>query len=188
MPEMTNVLIVGVGGQGTILASDIFCEAALAAGFDVKKSEIHGMSQRGGSVFSHVRFGKKVHSPVIPQGGADILIALEEMETLRWLPFLNQQTKLVIATTRILPSNCETYPEGSLDYLRANWPECLVVDPATVLDGPAAQKSLNVALAGAASRHLSFSDGDWRGAIEKLVPDGTAEANWKAFQAGQSCV
>jgi len=98
-----NVLFVGVGGQGIVLASDIMAHAAVLAGFDAKKSEIHGMSQRGGSVFSHVRFGEKVYSPMITEGSADILVSLEEMETLRWLDFANPRTQLIVVKTRILP-------------------------------------------------------------------------------------
>ena len=99
MDKVFNLLIVGVGGQGTILASNIVTQAAMNAGLDAKKSEIHGMSQRGGAVFSHVRFGKKVYSPVIAKGNVDVLISLEEMETLRWTEFLNKDSQLIVLIT-----------------------------------------------------------------------------------------
>ena len=105
-----NILIVGVGGQGTILASDILCAAAMNAGLDAKKSEIHGMSQRGGSVFSHVRYAPRVYSPVIPRGQVDIIVALEEMEAARWIDWLVPGGRLVVSGTRILPANVQTYP------------------------------------------------------------------------------
>ncbi|HAS53817.1 MAG TPA: indolepyruvate oxidoreductase subunit beta, partial [Nitrospiraceae bacterium] len=111
MSKVTNVLLVGVGGQGIVLASDVLSLAALYAGHDVKTSEIHGMSQRGGSVFSHIRFGDKVCSPVIPEGRVDILVSLEEMETLRWLSYVNSDTRILFTKTRIHPPNGAGDPE-----------------------------------------------------------------------------
>ena len=124
MDKVFNLLIVGVGGQGTILASNIVTQAAMNAGLDAKKSEIHGMSQRGGAVFSHVRFGKKVYSPVIAKGNVDVLISLEEMETLRWTEFLNKDSQLIVLNNRILPANTAEYPQGLTDKIKSqfnNW-------------------------------------------------------------------
>ena len=181
-----NILIVGVGGQGTILASDILCAAAMEAGLDAKKSEIHGMSQRGGSVFSHVRFAPKVYSPVIPKGRVDILVGLEEMEAARWLDWLDTAGRLVVAGTRILPANVEKYPEGIADQLVALHPGCVYIPEAQLLAAAGNVKYVNVCLLGAASRGIDFPEAAWYSAIERLVPSGTFEANRAAFDAGRN--
>lgn len=185
MSDIKNILLVGVGGQGSILASDILTKAAMLAGLDVKKSEIHGMSQRGGSVFSHVRFGKKVYSPVIPEQQADILLSLEEMETLRWLPFANPQTEVVVSGTRILPAMVETYPEGVDAELSRLFQNYRRIDPEQFKQKISNQKYFNVALLGIISNRLDFDDTIWKEAISSLVPEGTAEGNWEAFKTGQ---
>jgi len=121
MEKIHNVLMVGVGGQGVVLASDILSLAAMNAGYDVKKSEIHGMSQRGGSIFSFVRFGEAVSSPLIAEGQADLLVSMEEMETLRWLEYLNADTKLMVSKAHILPANATEYPAGIEEDLKKNF-------------------------------------------------------------------
>jgi indolepyruvate ferredoxin oxidoreductase, beta subunit len=186
LKDITNVLIVGVGGQGTILASDILVEAAVRAGHDAKKSEIHGMSQRGGSVFSHVRFGSKVYSPVIPRGGSDFLVSLEEMETLRWQPFLNKNTRLILSTTRILPPNAAVYPEGIIDALKAEFAQTSVVDAdALALEAGNKQVS-NVILLGALAAHLDFPNEVWKETLQQCVPQGLFDINWAAFEKGRA--
>ena len=122
MPDPFNVLMVGVGGQGIVLASDIMSEAAAAAGMDVKKSEIHGMSRRGGPVFAHVRFGQKVHSPVISQGEADVILAMEPMELLRWAPWAAPDAAAVYLDVPMMPVGVTAYPEGMEDDLRRLFP------------------------------------------------------------------
>ena len=179
-----NVLIVGVGGQGTILASDILAAAALDAGLDAKKSEIHGMSQRGGSVFSHVRFSKKVFSPVIPDGEVDILVSLEEMETARWLHLLKPEAKLIIAGTRILPSGVTEYPEGIVPAIKEAGYACTYVSADALLRRAGGIQYSNVCILGILSRVLFFPDSVWYGAIERFVPPGTFDANRAAFDAG----
>jgi len=155
---VVSILMVGVGGQGIILASDILTRTAMEAGFDAKKSEIHGMSQRGGSVFSHIRFGKKVQSPVIPEGGADILFSLEEMETLRWLRYAGDRSLVVCLRTRILPANAEAYPEEIEGELRRRCARLVFLDPDELRKEVSHQKFLNVALLGVLSKHLELPD------------------------------
>lgn len=120
MSEVFNALLVGVGGQGIVLSSDILAEAAALSGLDVKKSEIHGMSRRGGPVFSHVRFGAVVHSPVIPTGAADLILAMEPMELLRWAPWAGPGAAACYLAAPILPVGVEEYPKG----WRTNWRGC----------------------------------------------------------------
>jgi indolepyruvate ferredoxin oxidoreductase beta subunit len=184
--RVTGILMVGVGGQGIILASDILTRAAMEAGHDAKKSEIHGMSQRGGSVFSHIRFGEKVHSPVISEGEADILFALEEMEALRWLRSAHCGSLVVVLRTRITPANVDRYPEGVEDALKRACTRLVFLDPEELRKEISHHKFLNVALLGALSRHLEIPDEAWRRAIEAEVPEGTSEQNWGAFLAGRS--
>lgn len=180
-----NLLIVGVGGQGIVLASDIAALAAMNAGLDVKKSEIHGMSQRGGSVFSHIRFGEKVHSPVIPEGGADILVSLEEMEILRWLRYASKKTTVILPEKRILPSNAKEYPEGTVDYIRNNFPKRLILGEETLKAAAGKPKFSNSVILGILSNHTPLSEDNFTRAIKELSPEGTAPENLKAFAAGR---
>jgi indolepyruvate ferredoxin oxidoreductase beta subunit len=186
MPKITNVLMVGVGGQGIVLASDIISLAALYAGHDVKKSEIHGMSQRGGSVFSHIRFGEIVYSPVIPEGAVDILVSLEEMETLRWLSYLNHDTKIFFTKTRINPPNVTEYPLNIDLEIKKHFRNSRVIDPARANEKIGNAKFLNTALLGLVSTCLDFSDESWQRSMRENVPDGTFEANLAAFVAGKT--
>jgi len=118
MSKITNILMVGVGGQGIMTASDLLAKAAMFDGHDVKKSEIHGMSQRGGSVFSHVRYGEKVFSPTIKKGEADILLSSEVIETVRWLSYANKDTKLILSNAYIKPDTVKEYPENVVETLK----------------------------------------------------------------------
>jgi len=183
--KITNILMIGVGGQGTVLSSNILSLAAMFDGHDVKKNEIHGMSQRGGSVFTHIRFGRKVYSPVIPEGEADVLFSLEEVETLRWLQFLKPAGSIICLDEKILPSNQTTYPEGTLDFLKQNYKNLHIVDPQILKKELNNVKVLNVALLGALSKLIELSDNSWIKAIRELVPAGTEELNVKAFEAGK---
>lgn len=186
MAETKNILIAGVGGQGAILASNILSLAALEAGFDAKKSEIHGMSQRGGSVFSHIRFGSKVHSPVIPRGAVHVFLSLELMESLRWLDHLGPESRLVISSTRILPAMVQTYPEGIEAALRKTWPDLELADAEELVRKTGHQKYLNIALTGIVSRHLpEIGMEHWQTALEAEVPAGTFAENWQAFNTGR---
>ncbi|MFA5857470.1 MAG: indolepyruvate oxidoreductase subunit beta [Elusimicrobiota bacterium] len=184
--KVTNILFSGVGGQGIILGSDIISLAAMYSGFDAKKSEIHGMSQRGGSVFSHVRYGNKVYSPVIPEGQADILVALEEMESLRWLEYVSPKTAVVYVKYRVLPANIEKYPEGIDAELRARFAKVVAVDPKELTQKIGNQKYLNVAILGVIAEMLEGITSDaWKSAITALVPKSTDAANLAAFEIGK---
>ncbi len=180
-----NVLFVGVGGQGIVLASDILALAAMYSGHDVKKSEIHGMSQRGGSVFAHVRFGIKVFSPVVGKHDADVIVSLEEMETLRWLDYAQSSTKFIIVKTRIQPSGAKTYPEDTVEYLKREYKEVVTLDPAELAQKVGGPKFINVAVLGALSKYLDIRAADVQRAIIKCVPEGTAGKNIASFQLWQ---
>ena len=181
MEKIFNLFMAGVGGQGIILASDIITRAAMNANFDVKKSEIHGMSQRGGSVFSHIRFGNRVFSPVIPEGMADIFVSLEQMETLRWLHLVNSNTLLIVYNTKILPAEVKEYPQGIEEELKKKFKNLKIIDPEELIKKVGNQKFVNVALVGIISKYLSFDLKDWELAIEKEVPEGTFENNKNVF-------
>ena len=188
MERNKNVLIVGVGGQGIILSSDILSRAAMLDGYDSKKSEIHGMSQRGGSVFSHIRYGKKVFSPVIPKGEVDILISFEEMETLRWLEYCNKDTKIFFTNTRILPSEVKEYPEGIESELKSKFDNVITIDTKQFNEKIGKPKFFNVALLGSVSKYLNLSEESWKNALNEEVPDGTFEDNWNAFNTGKTLI
>lgn len=177
--DIYNILMVGVGGQGIILASDIVTRAAMLAGYDAKKSEIHGMSQRGGSVFSHIRFGKKVYSPTISEGEADILFSLEEMETLRWIRYANPDTFVICTAKQLLPATVTDYPSGVRKELTRICPGIFFFEPENV-------KFLNVAMIGLMAPRLEISEEAWQAAISEEVPQGSFEDNWSAFQAGRN--
>ena len=183
--QVRNILMVGVGGQGIILASDILSRAAMYTGYDVKKSEIHGMSQRGGSVFSHIRYGEKVHSPMISEGGADILFSLEVMETLRWLSYANDQSTVIALRTRIKPAGVEEYPDGMEEELERRCRKLKFIDPERLRARLDDVKFLNVSLLGVLSCHIDIPDDAWEKAIEQEVPDGSFEGNWNAFHEGK---
>jgi indolepyruvate ferredoxin oxidoreductase, beta subunit len=183
--KITNILIVGVGGQGVVLASDILALASLNAGHDAKKSEIHGMSQRGGSVFSHVRFGGKVHSPVISRGEADILLSFEEMEALRWLAYAGTQTRVICTDTRIVPASLEAYPAGIEEELERCFGNLTLVDTKKTVADIGDAKYVNVALLGIVSKFVSFAEDCWQKAIRDNVPPASFDANWNAFNYGK---
>jgi indolepyruvate ferredoxin oxidoreductase, beta subunit len=186
--KVDNILMVGVGGQGIITASDILTMAALNAGYDAKKSEIHGMSQRGGSVFSHVRFGKKVFSPVIPFGQADILLSLEEMETLRWLRYTNKESRVLVMKTRILPPNVEDYPSGIEEELKPVFSNLIMIEPESLIEDIGNAKFLNVALLGLLSAYIDFPEDAWKESIKQKVPEKFYEENWQAFIKGKKLI
>ena len=188
MSKVTNVLLVGVGGQGIVLASDVLSLAALYAGHDVKTSEIHGMSQRGGSVFSHIRFGDKVCSPVIPEGRVDILVSLEEMETLRWLSYVNSDTRILFTKTRIHPPNGAGYPENIEQEIRKKFRHSSAIDPGRISEKTGSVKFMNTALLGMVSRFLDVPDEAWQRSLHEQVPDGTYEQNSAAFAVGKSLI
>lgn len=188
MSEVKNILLVGVGGQGTILASKILTSGLMEAGYDVKMSEIHGMSQRGGSVSTQVRYGEKVLSPIVGMGSADVIVAFEKMEALRWLPYLKKGGSIVVNDFVINPAPVNQgqaeYPEGIIEDL-ANKVKVVSLkagDIAAELGNP---KAMNVVLLGALVKAIgTLDDVDWMKHIEKNVKPKFVELNKKAFQAG----
>ncbi|MBL6468731.1 MAG: indolepyruvate oxidoreductase subunit beta [Mogibacterium sp.] len=188
MSEVKNILLVGVGGQGTILASKILTSGLMEAGYDVKMSEIHGMSQRGGSVSTQVRYGEKVLSPIVGMGSADVIVAFETMEALRWLPYLKKGGSIVVNDFVINPAPVNQgqaeYPEGIIDDLAAKVKVVSLKagDMAAELGNP---KAMNVVLLGALVKAIgTLDDVDWMKHIEKNVKPKFVELNKKAFQAG----
>ena len=187
---VTNIRLAGVGGQGILVASEVLCEALLASGHDVKKSEVHGMSQRGGTVNSDVRFGPKVYSPIIPEGQVGILLAFERMEALRYLPSLKHGGTVVVNTQRILPAAVAAgkvaYPADVEEQL-ARWAGRVV--PVDALDAAAqlgSPRSANVFLLGVLSGLLDITPAEWEEAIRARFRTKGVEGNLRAFAAGRA--
>ncbi|HOP40610.1 MAG TPA: indolepyruvate oxidoreductase subunit beta [Geobacteraceae bacterium] len=187
--QVTNILLVGVGGQGILLASEILSETFMLAGYDVKKSEIHGMSQRGGSVVSHVRYGREVFSPLVPEGEGDILFGFEIMETYRSLPLLKKGGSVVVNDLQISPPSVlmgkEPYPAGLAEKIRERFPDFLLVDGQGIAREAGNPRAANTALLGAVSRRLDIPENRWLQALEKMVPSKALDVNLKAFKMGR---
>ena len=185
-----NVLLVGVGGQGTILAGRVLSEGFLAAGFDVKMSEIHGMAQRGGSVSTHVRFGEQVYSPVICRGEADLLVAFEKLEAVRWLPWLAPAGKLLVNDWEIPPLpvmlGLMKYPEAVETALAPVVPELRVVQASRIAENMGNPRGMNMILLGAAVKILGLEDGPWPETLRSCLPADALPMNEKAFLKGMS--
>jgi len=196
--EPMNVLIVGVGGQGVIMVSKALAWLAQSKGYQVKQSEVHGMAKRGGTVFSHVRFGPQVWSPTIPQGEADILVALEWAEGLRWLPFLKPDSGIFICDTKriVPPFAClNRRPGAPLRYsretpaeVRAHVAEGYAIDATRMAEELGNERAANVVLIGALSTALDFPAKDWEQALSAFVPKKTIAVNLDAFRLGRSWI
>lgn len=188
MNKTTNIMIVGVGGQGVILASEIISLAALKEGLDVKKSEVHGMAQRGGSVVSNVRFGEKVHSPLISKGEANILLAFEKLEALRWVDHLEENSTIVTNTQRIDPLPVALgkakYPADVLDKLKETNHKVISVDALNIARQVGNQKVINTVLLGALCKEVGISEESFMEALKERVPQGTIDINTTAFEKG----
>ena len=186
-----SILLVGVGGQGTILAAKILTVGLMEAGYDVKMSEIHGMSQRGGAVSSHVRYGDKVHSPVIELGGADVLIAFEQMEALRWIEYMKPGAKAVVNSQIIKPTPVlignATYSDKILDELKAK-ADTTVIDAQTEAVGVGNARALNILLAGAAIKLMGLGNINWDKIIADNVKPAFVEVTQKALKRGMELV
>ncbi len=182
-----NIMVVGVGGQGTLLTSRIIGKTALNAGYDVKLSEVHGMAQRGGSVVTFVRYGKRVYEPVCEEGTVDILISFERLEALRYAHFLKPDGVMIVNDTRIDPMTvvigAKTYPEGILEELSKNH-KLYTVDAGAIAKELGNSKVLNTVVLGVASKHIGFSEDQWLETLKATVPPKTIEINTKAFKAG----
>jgi len=186
-PITKNILLVGVGGQGTILASKILSEALAEAGYDVKMSEIHGMSQRGGNVSTQIRYGEKVYSPVVGIGEADVIVAFEKMEALRWLTYLKPGGRIVIndfeiPSAPILMGQVE-YPQGIIETLSAK-ADILVFKAADIAASLGNARVMNIVLLGALVKALGIEGIDWDAVIRSSVKPVFADINAQAFRAG----
>jgi len=191
MDNTKSILLVGVGGQGTILASKVLSEGLVEAGYDVKMSEIHGMAQRGGSVSTQVRFGNKVFSPIIGKGEADILVSFETMEALRWLEYLKPDGKVVVNDYKI-PSapilmGKEDYPEGVIDIIKDK-ANTNIIDAAKIAENLGNTKVMNIVLFGALVKAMGLTDIDWEDVIRKTVKEKFVDINIKAFNAGMNAI
>jgi len=184
--KVTNVFIAGVGGQGILLASEILSDLALANGLDVKKSEVHGMAQRGGSVVSHVRFGEKVHSPVITEAEADLLVSFEKMEALRWVSYVKPGGKIIVNTQEIVPSGMEEYPKDVAKELTRRAPDALMIDALKLAREAGHVRAVNTVILGAFSTYLDFAIEEWKKVITERVPPKTVDINLKAFDLGRA--
>ncbi len=184
-----SILLVGVGGQGTILASKLLTTGLMQAGYDVKMSEIHGMSQRGGSVSSQVRYGEKVNSPVIELGGADILVSFEQMEALRWLEYLKVGGKVVVNDYKIpsMPMISKTldYPETIIEEISKN-ADTTIVKAADEAEKLGNIRVMNIVLLGVAVKKMELHNIDWLSIIKENVKKDFIEINCKAFELGLS--
>ncbi len=184
--ETRAIMIVGVGGQGTLLASRIIGAVLREGGYDVKVSEVHGMSQRGGSVVTYVKYGDKVYSPVIEKGEADLILSFEELEAARWLPYLKKGGRLVLNTQRINPMpviiGAAEYPEDITEKLKKTGADITAVDALKIAEEAGSAKAVNVALLGVLSGSTDFGEDVWMKAIEKCVPEKALDINKKAFK------
>lgn len=183
-----NIMIVGVGGQGSLLASRIIGNAVLLKNYDVKVSEVHGMSQRGGSVTTYVKYGDKVASPVICKGEADVIISFELLEAARWLPYLKKDGVIVTNTQQINPMPVVTgtaqYPENLVEKMKAAGAKVIAEDALAIAREAGNEKAVNVALIGLVAHSLGFDEDTLREAIKISVPEKFLELNLRAFELG----
>ncbi|MBZ9687647.1 indolepyruvate oxidoreductase subunit beta [Clostridium estertheticum] len=190
MCESKNVLFVGVGGQGTILASKILTEGLLKSGYDVKMSEVHGMAQRGGSVTTQVRFGEKVYSPLIEKGKVDVIVSFEKSEAARYLPYLKKDGYIVVNDYEIHPvpvlTGKEKYPENVNERLTEVVHNVVVINAAEIAKNLGNIKAQNVVLLGATIKVLKLENINWEEVISDIVPPKAIEINRKAFSAGMN--
>lgn len=187
--ETKNIMIVGVGGQGSLLASRLLGHLLLTEGYDVKVSEVHGMSQRGGSVVTYVRFGDKVYSPIIDKGEADFIVSFEQMEAARYLPYLRENGRIVTNTQRIEPmpviTGAAAYPENLIAKLEEKGAVVDAMDCLTLAEEAGSSKAVNIVLMGRLSKYFDIPAEKWQQAIEALVPEKFRDVNLKAFELGR---
>jgi indolepyruvate ferredoxin oxidoreductase, beta subunit len=187
--KTVNVSLVGVGGQGILLTSDILAKTAALAGLDVKKSEVHGMAQRGGSVISQVRFGDKVYSPIISDGTSDLLVSFERLEALRWRHLLAPTGKVLINDMNMTPITVSSGQQAAVtdlsERLKAEYPEALYIDALTVAKKLGNTRAMNMVIAGAISTLMPFELSVWEQAMQERIPAKLLDMNIKAFEAGR---
>ena len=188
--KTTNIMIVGVGGQGSLLASKLLGRLLLDEGYDVKVSEVHGMSQRGGSVVTYVRFGDKVYSPLVEAGEADFIVSFEKLEGARYAPYLAKDGVLVVNTQQIDPMPViigkEAYPENVLDELAGQGAHVDRLDALSLAMEAGSAKAVNIVLMGRLSRYFDIPEEKWLAAIEASVAPKFVEMNKKAFLLGKN--
>lgn len=187
---ITSVLLAGVGGQGIIRASDILCLVMMAAGLDVKKSEVHGMAQRGGCVTSHVRYGKKVYSPLAKKGDVDILVSFEKLETLRYLEYVHPEGMVIINEEEFYPPSVNlglaAYPDGIEAMVGERFTRVKVLNAVDIAVRAGNAKAANTALLGALSTAVAVSEEIWEAVLRREFPEKAVDANLAAFRLGRA--
>ncbi|SDA76384.1 indolepyruvate ferredoxin oxidoreductase beta subunit [Butyrivibrio sp. INlla18] len=188
--ETKNIMIVGVGGQGSLLASKLLGHLLMNQGYDVKVSEVHGMSQRGGSVVTYVRYGDKVYSPVIDKGEADYIVSFEILEAARWLPYLKKDGQIVTNTQQIDPmpviTGAADYPENLVEKLKDTGASVDALDCLALATKAGSAKAVNIVLLGRLSHYFDLPEEAWMASLEANVPDRFLEMNKKAFELGKN--
>lgn len=184
-----NIMIVGVGGQGSLLASKMLGQLLLSQGYDVKVSEVHGMSQRGGSVVTYVRYGEKVYSPIIDKGTADFIISFEKLEAARWVPYLKKGGKIIMSTQEIDPMpviiGAAQYPENLVEKMKEAGADVDAIDALDLAMQAGSSKAVNLVLMGRLSKYFDATEEAWMNALEACVPAKFLELNQKAFALGR---
>ena len=188
--ETKSIMIVGVGGQGSLLASKLLGRLLLTRGYDIKVSEVHGMSQRGGSVVTYVRYGSKVYSPVIDKGQADCIVSFELLEAARWTEYLKPGGKIIVNTQQINPMPViiggASYPEDLVEKMQNAGIDVDALDALTLANQAGSAKATNIVLMGYLSRYFDFAQEEWMDALEKSVDPRFLEMNKKAFELGRN--
>ena len=188
--ETKSIMIVGVGGQGSLLASKLLGRLLLTRGYDIKVSEVHGMSQRGGSVVTYVRYGDKVYSPVIDKGQADCIVSFELLEAARWTEYLKPGGKIIVNTQRINPMpviiGAAEYPENLVEKMKAAGIDVDAFDALRLAEEAGSSKAVNIVLMGHLSRNFDFTEEEWLTALEQSVAPKFLEMNKKAFALGRN--
>ena len=188
--ETKNIMIVGVGGQGSLLASKLLGRLLLTKGFDIKVSEVHGMSQRGGSVVTYVRYGDKVYSPIIDKGQADYIVSFELLEAARWTEYLKPGGKIITNTQQINPmpviTGAAEYPAGLVEAMEEAGIDIDAFDALKLAEEAGSAKAVNIVLMGYLSKHFDFKLEEWMEAIKQSVPPKYLELNQKAFALGRN--
>lgn len=185
-----NIMIVGVGGQGSLLASKMLGKLLLSRGYDVKVSEVHGMSQRGGSVVTYVRYGEKVYSPVIDKGEADFIISFEKLEAARWISYLKKGGKIIVSNQEVDPMpviiGAAQYPENLIEKMKAAGADVDAIDALDLALEAGSSKAVNLVLMGRLSKYFDATEEMWMEALEACVPPKFLELNKKAFELGRN--
>ena len=187
--SVKSVLMVGVGGQGIIRASDILSAVMIEAGFDVKKSEVHGMAQRGGCVSSYVRFGEKVYSPLAMKGDVDLLVSFEKLETLRYLDYLKPDGTVIVNDEKVYPPSVnlgeEAYPDDAIEYIKKFFTDVTVIDATEIAHRAGDRRMANTVILGVLASHLDIDKKVWETVLEKSFPPKLLEGNKQAFERGR---